>query len=107
MIEAVNANGRAGSQRRPSERRQRHQRRRDGRRGPRTETVTFFRRKPAHLLLPAECIAVGAVADYRIDCRVLSEFTPGPSKMSRPFWQTVFPVPQVDGHKICPAAMLS
>ena len=64
------------------------------------ETVTFFRRKPAHLLLPGRmhCGRV-RVADIGIDARVLGEIHPRAFENIPPFWQTLFPVPQIDGHK--------
>jgi ADP-dependent NAD(P)H-hydrate dehydratase / NAD(P)H-hydrate epimerase len=64
------------------------------------ETVTFFRRKPAHLLLPGRihCGRV-RVADIGIDPGVLGEIRPLTFENVPPFWQKSFPVPQVDGHK--------
>jgi ADP-dependent NAD(P)H-hydrate dehydratase / NAD(P)H-hydrate epimerase len=64
------------------------------------ETVTFFRRKPAHLLLPGRihCGRV-RVADIGIDSGVLREIRPLTFENVPPFWQKSFPVPQVDGHK--------
>ncbi|WP_100382157.1 NAD(P)H-hydrate dehydratase [Bradyrhizobium canariense] len=65
-----------------------------------TETVTFFRSKPAHLLLPGR-IYCGRirVADIGIDAQVLSEIAPQTFENVPPFWRSHFPVPQVDGHK--------
>ena len=65
-----------------------------------TETVTFFRRKPAHLLLPGRihCGRV-RVADIGIDAAVLEEIQPQTFENIPPSWQKSFPVPQVDGHK--------
>src|SRR6201995_460413 len=65
-----------------------------------TETVTFFRRKPAHLLLPGRihCGRV-RVADIGIDADVLKEIQPTTSANVPETWQSSFPVPQVDGHK--------
>jgi hydroxyethylthiazole kinase-like uncharacterized protein yjeF len=65
-----------------------------------TETVTFFRRKPAHLLLPGRmyCGRV-RVADIGIDPRVLEEIRPQTFENIPQFWRKSFPVPQVDGHK--------
>ena len=65
-----------------------------------TETVTFFRRKPAHLLLPGRihCGRV-RVADIGIDPGVLAEIRPRTFENVPPFWREAFPVPRVDGHK--------
>src|SRR3954465_7958145 len=64
------------------------------------ETVTFFRRKPAHLLLPGRkhCGHV-RVADIGIDAAVLDEIRPQTSENVPEAWQHSFPVPRVDGHK--------
>jgi hydroxyethylthiazole kinase-like uncharacterized protein yjeF len=65
-----------------------------------TETVTFFRRKPAHLLLPGRlhCGRV-RVADIGIDTSVLAEIRPQTFENVPQFWRKSFPVPQVDAHK--------
>src|SRR6202165_411832 len=65
-----------------------------------TETVTFFRRKPAHLLLPGRihCGRV-RVADIGIDAGVLAEIHPQTFENIPQFWRKSFPVPQIDGHK--------
>jgi ADP-dependent NAD(P)H-hydrate dehydratase / NAD(P)H-hydrate epimerase len=65
-----------------------------------TETVTFFRRKPAHLLLPGRihCGRV-RVADIGIDADVLAEIKPQTFENIPRFWRRAFPVPQIDGHK--------
>ena len=65
-----------------------------------TETVTFFRRKPAHLLLPGRmyCGRV-RVADIGIDARVLEEIRPHTFENIPQFWRKSFPVPPIDGHK--------
>src|ERR1700716_1845276 len=64
------------------------------------ETVTFFRRKPAHLLLPGRmyCGRV-RVADIGIDADVLAEIKPKTFENIPQFWRNVFPVPRIDGHK--------
>jgi len=64
------------------------------------ETVTFFRRKPAHLLLPGRmhCGRV-RVADIGIDARVLGEIQPQTFENVPQAWQNSFPVPVIDGHK--------
>jgi hydroxyethylthiazole kinase-like uncharacterized protein yjeF len=65
-----------------------------------TETVTFFRKKPAHLLLPGRvhCGHV-RVADIGIEAAVLNEIVPATFENVPDVWHGVFPVPQVDGHK--------
>jgi hydroxyethylthiazole kinase-like uncharacterized protein yjeF len=64
------------------------------------ETVTFFRRKPAHLLMPGRkhCGRV-RVADIGIDPRVLEEIRPHTFENVPQSWQKSFPVPDIDGHK--------
>ena len=64
------------------------------------ETVTFFRRKPAHLLMPGRkhCGRV-RVADIGIDAAVLDEIRPQTSENVPQSWQKSFPVPRIDGHK--------
>ena len=65
-----------------------------------TETVTFFRRKPAHLLLPGRihCGRV-RVADIGIDAGVLEEIQPRTFENIPSLWRQSFPVPRIDGHK--------
>src|SRR5713226_2992755 len=65
-----------------------------------TETVTFFRHKPAHLLLPGRmyCGRV-RVADIGIDADVVEEIRPQTFENIPQFWRRSFPVPQIDGHK--------
>src|SRR6185436_2751035 len=65
-----------------------------------TETVTFFRKKPAHLLLPSRlhCGRV-RVADIGIGARVLDEIRPQSFENTPQFWRKAFPVPRIDGHK--------
>ena len=65
-----------------------------------TETVTFFRQKPAHLLLPGrvQCGRV-RVADIGIDPRVLDEIAPRTFENVPELWHGAFPVPRIDGHK--------
>jgi hydroxyethylthiazole kinase-like uncharacterized protein yjeF len=65
-----------------------------------TETVTFFRRKPAHLLLPGRvyCGRV-RVADIGIEAGVLDEIRPLTFENIPKLWRESFPVPRIDGHK--------
>jgi hydroxyethylthiazole kinase-like uncharacterized protein yjeF len=64
------------------------------------ETVTFFRRKPAHLLLPGRihCGRV-RVADIGIEAQVLAEIRPQTFENIPESWRKCFPVPPIDGHK--------
>ncbi len=64
------------------------------------ETVTFFRRKPGHLLLPGRlyCGKV-RVADIGIKPEVLSHIGPRTFANAPELWKASFPVPQVDAHK--------
>jgi len=65
------------------------------------ETVTFFRRKPAHLLMPGRkhCGRRVRVADIGIDAGVVNEIRPQTSEDVPQSWQKSFPVPDIDGHK--------
>src|SRR3954470_14512456 len=65
-----------------------------------TETITFFRRKPAHLLLPGRthCGRV-RVADIGIDPRVLAEIQPQTFENVPREWRKAFPLPRIEGHK--------
>jgi hydroxyethylthiazole kinase-like uncharacterized protein yjeF len=64
------------------------------------ETVTFFRCKPAHLLLPGRlrCGRV-RVADIGIDAKVLAEIGPKTFENIPSFWRAAYPIPEVEGHK--------
>src|SRR5674476_217353 len=65
-----------------------------------TETVTFFRRKPAHLLLPGRIFCGRVrVADIGIDSQVLAEIAPQTFENIPQTWRQSFPVPRIDGHK--------
>jgi ADP-dependent NAD(P)H-hydrate dehydratase / NAD(P)H-hydrate epimerase len=65
-----------------------------------TETVTFFRRKPGHLLLPGRlhCGTVH-VADIGIPERVLDRIRPRISVNCPQLWAGQFKIPKADGHK--------
>lgn len=65
-----------------------------------TATVTFFTRKPGHLLLPGRvhCGEVH-VADIGIDTSVLDEIAPKTFENVPDLWADTFPSPQIDGHK--------
>jgi hydroxyethylthiazole kinase-like uncharacterized protein yjeF len=64
------------------------------------ESVTFFRRKPGHLLLPGRLHAgrVG-VADIGIPDSVLEQVRPNTFANTPALWGRLFPVPKLDGHK--------
>jgi hydroxyethylthiazole kinase-like uncharacterized protein yjeF len=65
-----------------------------------TETVTFFRKKPGHLLLPGRlhCGAI-SVADIGIPASVLERITPATFENGHALWRDQFPIPKLDGHK--------
>ncbi len=65
-----------------------------------TETVTLFRHKPAHLLLPGRIhCGLVRVADIGIDAHVLDEIAPQTFENVPQLWHASFPVPRIDGHK--------
>jgi len=65
-----------------------------------TRSVTFFRKKPGHLLLPGRvhCGPV-EVADIGIPVDALDEIKPRAFENSPALWTCDFPVPDIDGHK--------
>ncbi len=64
------------------------------------QTVTFFRRKPGHLLLPGRihCGRI-TVADIGIPSSVLDTIQPNLSVNDPACWGGSFPIPQTAGHK--------
>ena len=65
-----------------------------------TESVTFFRKKPGHLLLPGR-VHCGRVrlADIGIADAVLGEIGVTTFENLPEFWRAAFPLPRLDGHK--------
>jgi hydroxyethylthiazole kinase-like uncharacterized protein yjeF len=65
-----------------------------------SETVTFFRRKPGHLLLPGRlrCGPV-RVAEIGIPDAVLAEIRPATTANAPRAWRAALPAPAIDSHK--------
>jgi ADP-dependent NAD(P)H-hydrate dehydratase / NAD(P)H-hydrate epimerase len=65
-----------------------------------THTITFFRKKPGHLLLPGRlhCGTI-AVADIGIPAAVLERIAPKTFENVPQLWRRYFPVPKHAGHK--------
>lgn len=63
-------------------------------------TVTFFRRKPGHVLLPGRVhCGSTAVADIGITGDVLAAIAPKTFANGPALWRSHFPIPRADGHK--------
>jgi hydroxyethylthiazole kinase-like uncharacterized protein yjeF len=65
-----------------------------------TETITFFRRKPGHVLLPGRlhCGRI-SVADIGIPAAVLAQIRPATARNTPDIWLRHLPRPRLDGHK--------
>jgi hydroxyethylthiazole kinase-like uncharacterized protein yjeF len=65
-----------------------------------SDTVTFFRRKPGHVLLPGRdyCGRVH-IADIGIKAEVLDRVRPRGFVNERQLWCAHFPLPRAEGHK--------
>lgn len=64
------------------------------------KTVTFFRRKPGHLLLPGRrYCGVVSVADIGIQANTLTSIRPQTFVNALPLWSAAFPIPRLEGYK--------
>ena len=64
------------------------------------QTITFFRRKPGHLLLPGRLYCGDtSVAEIGIPTSVLSQIEPKTFENVSGLWRGDFPVPCITGHK--------
>lgn len=64
------------------------------------ETITFFRLKPGHLLLPGRILCgATACADIGIQRDVLARIAPATFRNEPELWRGALPVPGIAGHK--------
>jgi hydroxyethylthiazole kinase-like uncharacterized protein yjeF len=64
------------------------------------QTVTFFRLKPGHLLLPGRLLCGETqIADIGISADVLTTIAPKTFANGPGVWWNAFPLPRVEGHK--------
>jgi ADP-dependent NAD(P)H-hydrate dehydratase / NAD(P)H-hydrate epimerase len=67
---------------------------------PAEVTVTFFRKKPGHLLLPGRALCGELVlVDIGIPARVLAPIAPKTHENDPALWHAAYPWPRLDGHK--------
>ena len=67
---------------------------------PAVLTVTFFRRKPGHLLLPGRALCGACVvADIGIAAHIIETLEPATSENGPAFWRDEIPRLRLDGHK--------
>ena len=67
---------------------------------PAALTVTFFRKKPGHLLLPGRVLCGETVlSDIGIPADVLARIAPKAHENAPALWREAYPWPQLDGHK--------
>ena len=65
-----------------------------------TRTVTFFRLKPGHLLLPGRALCGDVrLVDIGIPAKVLEEVAPRTFANQPSLWGSAYPWPRLDGHK--------
>jgi len=64
------------------------------------ESITFFRRKPGHVLLPGRLHAGNVrIVDIGIPASVLERVRPKTFANGPALWGSAFPIPRLDGHK--------